>query len=44
MNNDHARITSSLLAADILKSRNLEWERDPDLEQANGEEEPAEDN
>jgi hypothetical protein len=43
MNNDHLRITSSLLAADILKSRNLKWERDPDLEQPNGEEAPAED-
>jgi hypothetical protein len=43
MNNDHARITSSLLAADILKSRNLKWERDPDPRQPTGEEESAED-
>jgi hypothetical protein len=41
MVNDHARITSSLLAADILKSRDLKWKRDPDQQQAS-EEEPGE--
>jgi hypothetical protein len=30
MINDHARITSSLLAADLTTSRNLDWKRTPD--------------
>ena len=43
MVNDHARITSSLLAADILKSRDLKWKRDPDQQQLADDEQPAED-
>jgi hypothetical protein len=43
MNSDHARIVSSLLAADILKSRELTWNRDPDQQEQTGEEGPAED-
>jgi hypothetical protein len=42
MNNDHAQISSSLLAADILKSRNLRWERDPDQQEQVGDDGTAE--
>ena len=43
MNNDHARISASLLADDLLKSRELDWLRDPDPQQPADASEQAED-
>jgi hypothetical protein len=37
MINDHARITSGLLAADLTTSRNLNWKRTPDQREQEGE-------
>jgi hypothetical protein len=43
MINDHARITSSLLAADLTTSRGLDWKRTPDQRAETDDAEAAQD-